>query len=96
MVKMRKFNLEEITALAHEALLEILQDPYRQKRFFALTGLTPAGIREEMHKPDFVAGILDYMLQDEPFLREFADMQDLNPEAITLARLRLPGQPFNE
>lgn len=96
MVKMRKFDLQEITALAHEALLEIFQDPHRQKRFFALTGITPQQIRAEMNKPEFVAGVLDYMLADEPFLREFADGQDLNPEAITLARLRLPGHPFSE
>ncbi len=96
MIQMRTFNYFEIKELAHEALLEILEDPYRSQRFFALTGTTPKQIRQEMNKAEFIAGILDYMLQDEPFLKEFADMQDLNPAAITLARLRLPGAPLTE
>ncbi|NQY83001.1 MAG: DUF3572 family protein [Alphaproteobacteria bacterium] len=96
MVHMRKFSFEEIKALAHEALLDIFDDPYRQQRFFALTGATPRQIRRDMHRPEFIAAILDYILQDEPFLKEFADHQDLNPAAITLARLRLPGAPMSE
>lgn len=96
MVQMRTFHFDEIKNLAHEALVEILEDPYRSQRFFALTGTTPKQIRQEMHRPEFIAGILDYMLHDEPFLKEFADMQDLNPAAITLARLRLPGAPVAE
>ncbi len=96
MVQMRTFDFEEIKSLAHEALIEILEDHYRSQRFFGLTGTTPQQIRQEMHRPEFIAGILDYMLQDEPFLKEFADMQDLNPAAITLARLRLPGAPMAE
>lgn len=94
MVQMRTFSFEEIKGLAHEALIEIFEDPYRSQRFFALSGTNPKQIRENMHNPEFIAGVLDYILQDEPFLKEFADMQDLNPAAITLARLRLPGAPM--
>ena len=96
MVKMRTFDFEEIKNLAHEALIQIFEDSYRSQRFFALTGLIPQQIRQEMNRPEFIAGILDYMIQDEPFLKEFADTQDLNPAAITLARLRLPGVPLAE
>ena len=96
MLRMRSFNAEEITELAHAALVDILDSPFHQQRFFALTGATTAQIRREMHQPHFLAAILDYVMQDEAFLKDFADSQDLNPAAITLARLRLPGAQYSQ
>ena len=96
MVQMRTFDYEEIKALAHEALLEILEDAHRSQRFLAVTGTTPQQIRSEMDRPEFIAAILDFMMEDEAFLKDFADSQDLNPAAITLARLRLPGAPLSQ
>ena len=82
---------EQAEMLAISALSHIASDPERLDRFLAVTGLDPASLRAEAGKPDFAAGMLDYICADEALLVAFAAEQGLAPEAVATARRLLAG-----
>ena len=73
-----------IAALSHFAT-----EPKTLSRFFALTGLDPVTLRDAASAPGFVAGVLDFVLQDPKVLSAVAEAQETTPEAIAAARARL-------
>lgn len=73
-----------IAALSHFATNSRTLD-----RFFAVTGLDPASLREAAATEGFVAGVLDFVLSDEALTVAVAHEQDIAPEAIAAARQRL-------
>ena len=77
---------ERAEAIAAEALGFIASDEARLARFVALTGVDVAEIREHVREPMFLAGVLDYLLEDEGLLGEFVEHAGLPPEAPALAR----------
>ena len=77
-------------ALAAEALLFIASDDDRLMRFMALTGLDASSLRERAADPDFLAAVMDHLLQDEAALVAFASDQRLRPEAV-VAQARVLG-----
>jgi hypothetical protein len=48
-------------------------------------------LREQLTNPSFLAGILDFMLSDEPLLLSFCEEQNIAPTLIVQARRALPG-----
>ena len=58
-------------------------------RFFALTGLDPTSLRDAAGSPEFVKGLLDFVLADEKVLLAVAEAQETTPEAIVAARAAL-------
>jgi len=73
-----------IAALSHLATDQRLLD-----RFFALTGLDPATLRDVAGTRTFTAGVLDFVLSDERLVLAVAAAQDVPPEAIADARRSL-------
>lgn len=59
------------------------------ERFFALTGLDATNLRAASTTQGFVAGVLDFILQDERLVTEIAAAEGLRPDAILIARQRL-------
>ena len=51
----------------------------------------PDQIRTAATDPEFLAGVLDYFLSDEPLLIAFAKSEDINPAEIQRARIALGG-----
>ncbi len=43
-------------------------DPERLGRFLAITGIGPEAIRTAAADPQFLAGVLDHVVSDEPLL----------------------------
>jgi len=75
--------------LAIDALSFIAAEPGLLGQFAAVTGHTPATIRAEIASPEFLAGILDFLMSDESLLLVFASHQGIAPPEIVAARRML-------
>ena len=81
----------EAADVARGVLVFLAGDMDRLGRFLAVTGIGPAEIRERVDDLNFLAGILDYLLADEPLLLQHADEAGVPPERFAAARHALPG-----
>ncbi len=82
---------EQAEQLAASALSWIAQDPDRLGRFLAMCGVGPAEIRERVSDPSFMGGVLDFLLNHEPDLIEFAEWAGVEPSFPMQIRQALPG-----
>jgi adenine/guanine phosphoribosyltransferase-like PRPP-binding protein len=76
-------------ALALAALGWALSDQARAERLLALTGLTPADLRERLGEPSLLAAVLGFLEAHEPDLIACADALGVPPAALVAARSRL-------
>jgi hypothetical protein len=76
-------------ALALGALGWTLSDDARASRLVALTGLTPAGMRERLEDRDFLAEVLRFLEAYEPDLVACADSLGIGPARLVAAREEL-------
>ena len=76
-------------ALALSALGWALSDQTRAERLLALTGLTPADLRERIGEPSLLAAVLGFLEAHEPDLIACAEALDVPPAALVAARARL-------
>ena len=83
-MKADQTNDEE--ALALGALGWTLSEDRRAGRLVALTGLTPAGMRERLEDRDFLAATLRFLEGHEPDLVGCADALGVTPAALVTAR----------
>ena len=51
----------------------------------ALTGVEPAQVRNTISEPDFLAGMLDFLMNHEPTLLAFCEASGISPEAVAAA-----------
>ena len=73
----------EIIALK---LLEFLaSDDERLGGFLGMTGTSPAALRANASRPEFLAGVLQYVLQNEALLVECAASCEIDPNLPRLA-----------
>ncbi|MEI2806721.1 MAG: DUF3572 domain-containing protein [Albidovulum sp.] len=91
MLKDRSQSPDGANVIALKALGFLASEPERLERFMTLTGLSPQAIRKQATEPQFLAGVLDYVLADQTLLLLFAEWEGLNPEAVVRARRQLPG-----
>jgi hypothetical protein len=82
---------ETAETLAIEALSFIAGEPESLARFLALSGIGPATLRRAAADPAFLAGVLDFVLADEPLLVAFARHAGIVPEGIAKARRAFGG-----
>jgi hypothetical protein len=78
--------------LAITALTFIAEEPERLGRFLASSGIGPESLREAAGEPDFLLGVLDYVVGDEALLLEFAGHSAIDPTAVARARNVLAGE----
>jgi hypothetical protein len=69
-------------------------DEERLSHMVALTGLSEKDFADRAEDPEFQAFVLDYAMENETLLLEFATRENLRPEAIVKARSKLPGATF--
>jgi Protein of unknown function (DUF3572) len=89
----------KITAMSAQAAIEMAQDfvgflasdDDRLMRFLSLSGIDHTQLREQLGDASFLGFILDFALQDEAQLLEFAANRNMAPETILMARSKLPG-----
>jgi hypothetical protein len=79
-------------AIAVQALTFIAADPARLGRFLAETGIGPATIRAAASDPQFLAGVLDFLLGDDSLVVAFAAHAEIEPEHVRAARDILADQ----
>jgi hypothetical protein len=79
-------------ALAVAALGFIASEPERLGRFLAMTGIGPDSIRAAGREPQFLLGVLDHLVTDEPLLLAFAAENSIPPNAVIKARDTIAGR----
>ncbi|MBL8833573.1 MAG: DUF3572 domain-containing protein [Rhodospirillales bacterium] len=82
--------------VAIQALGWIAADEDRLGRFMGLAGLSVDELRARAAEPEFLGGVLDFVLENEALLVEFAAVADLKPDAVLRLRRQLPGAPVWE
>jgi hypothetical protein len=80
---------EAASGVAIEALSYIASDPLLFNRFLRLTGLELENIRQAAGEPLFLAGVLDFILNDEKTLDDFAAYANIPPQRVAAARRTL-------
>jgi hypothetical protein len=91
-----KQQQEAACALAVTALSFIAGEPERLGRFLATTGIGPESIRDAAREPDFLLGVLDYLMSDEELLLAFANENSFDPAHVASARDILAGPPVTD
>jgi hypothetical protein len=84
---------DDAASLAIAALGFLAADEERLGRFLALTGLGPESLRSAAGQPDFLAGVLTHLMEDEPLLLAFAAEAGQRPERVARAQAVLAGPP---
>lgn len=80
-----RVSSEEAEVIALKALAFLANDEARLGRFLALSGVGPADMRHAAANPEFLAGLLNHLLEDESLLLTFAAEQELDPRIPALA-----------
>ena len=86
---MKADQTNDAEALALGALGWTLSDDSRAQRLVALTGLTPAGMRESLGDRAFLAEALRFLEAHEPDLVAAAAELGVSPAAMVTARENL-------
>ncbi|MGH6672516.1 MAG: DUF3572 domain-containing protein [Xanthobacteraceae bacterium] len=82
---------EAAEMLAVQALGFIAEEPRTLSRFLESSGLSAEQIRLASRQPGFLAGVLEYVLGDEPLLIAFAESAGINPAEVARATSALGG-----
>lgn len=90
-MKTPRINRAEAEVIALKALGFLASDPERLSRFLTLSGVDLADIATVAESPDFLAGLLNHLLQDESLLLTFTAEQELDPRVPALAADALAG-----
>ncbi|MBB4007620.1 DUF3572 domain-containing protein [Allorhizobium taibaishanense] len=73
----------EQTAVA--VLAWLAGEPDMLARFLSLTGVEPGQVRDAVNNPDFLAGLLDFLMQHEPTLLDFCNATQTPPQDVISA-----------
>ena len=76
---------QAVESLAIKALTLIASDPALTSSFMNLSGFDPGSLRMAAKRPDFLAGVLDYVMTDERLILDLAAATGYRPEAIAAA-----------
>ncbi|MCP4182965.1 MAG: DUF3572 domain-containing protein [Hyphomicrobiales bacterium] len=79
--------------IAINGLQYLAGDKEQLERFLALTGCDPTDLRDNASSPEFLVGILEFFLGNEPTLLAFCSQYSINPEDISIAQHVLEAKP---
>lgn len=77
------FSVHALTFLAH--------NPEALGAFMAHCGCGPQDLRQQIQDPQFLAGMLDYFLSNEPLLESFCKTHNITDQEFLMVRLAFPG-----
>ena len=95
-VRPRSATKDELDQLCADALAYLAEEPSRLERFFDLTGLSVATLRQAAATDGFVAQLVDYLTADGSRLHAFAAAKGYDVmmiEAIRLGLLQRDADP---
>ena len=84
-------DAERAQTIALKALAYLAGDEDWLNHFLNATGMDLGGLKAGAGDVGFLAGLMDYFLQNEALLLAFAAAEELAPETIVRARQHLPG-----
>ena len=87
--KIRHLNNDTARDLATDALIFLATNENSLAKFLSVSGYRPEDIRKHAHSPEFLAGVLDFILEDESMLLAFTANGNHDPEMIVPARDQL-------
>lgn len=82
---------ESAQEIAIGALTFLTQDPEQLGRFLSLAGIGPQEIRAAAAEPGFLAGVLEFVMQDEQLLLAYTESAGHRPTMIAAAHHALAG-----
>src|SRR3954453_14302938 len=86
----RVHNAREVAEIvAIQALSFIAGEPGRLGAFLAESGIGPESLRAAAADPQFLVGVLDFVLRDDATVKAFAETSQLQPANIAAARQAL-------
>lgn len=85
-------TFETSQLIAIKGLQYLAGDEEQLGRFLNLTGCNLADLRQNAGSPEFLAGILEFFMGNEPTLLAFCAQHSIDPEAIAGAQQRLAGE----
>lgn len=84
-------QLDQATRIGQEALIHLAGRPELLDACLAQSGLGPDELRSRAGEPEFLGFLLDFLLQSDEWVREFAAEAGLAPESVARARAVLDG-----
>jgi Protein of unknown function (DUF3572) len=84
-------NTAEASDIALRFIGFIASDEDRLERFLGLTGISLGDLKDGANDPAFQGFVLDYAMQDESLILEFATFDESSPTKLVAARHALPG-----
>ena len=81
----------EAEILALHVVAFITQRDNVLQQLIVQTGMTPSTLRERTNDPEFLAGVVDFILSNEQLLLEFCKFKKLAPTRLVRIRQKLPG-----
>ena len=85
------YDIESAETLALKAVNFILADENLQQGFMATSGIAPEDFKALLGSPDFLGGVLDFLLGNEEQLIKFCEEYEINPADPARARHAFPG-----
>ena len=91
MARNERLTRDGAEQIAVQGLQFLMGDADALGRFLALSGIGPHDIRAAAAEPGFLAGVLEFFLEDESLLLAFAAQAAIRPTMIAAARHALAG-----
>jgi Protein of unknown function (DUF3572) len=63
----------------------LASEPDMLGRFLSLTGVEPSQMRQAISDPEFLSGMLDFIVQHEPTLLDFCAATESQPQEVMAA-----------
>ena len=82
---------EQAEVIALRALAWIIADEDLAGRFLAMTGCDGESLRLRAGQPEVLGSVLDFLLENEAALLDFARSSEIGPDKVGRARRLLPG-----
>ncbi|MDN5567283.1 MAG: DUF3572 domain-containing protein [Paracoccus sp. (in: a-proteobacteria)] len=82
---------ERAHELATEILLALAERPDELGHFLGASGLQPDDLRQISRRPDIAVFLLDFVVESDDRIHEFAHALQLRPQDIMAARTALAG-----
>jgi hypothetical protein len=82
---------ETAETLAIEALAWLAGNDELLPVFLGSTGASPADLRERAAEPDFLAGVIEFLMMNDEWVLSFAAASGRKPEILSEARRALSG-----
>ncbi len=89
-------RVDDAVTIALATLRHVLADQDMLRTFMMQSGIDEAGIRAHIDDPDFLSGVLDFVLGDDDRVAACATELSMAPEDVVRARHALPNAGWDD